>query len=367
MKRKLLSRVSAVAMASAMMVSMFGMSVSANETSNPQNVTIHKNIEKNEDLYVPYTDFKFTVESASGNDLTTNTGNNTIYSGPEGGVKMVDDTIQSRPAGSDIGLSSVSLSDTASLQVNTEVFTSGADAKPGVFRYIVRETAGSYEGVTYDNSAKYFDVFVDSSENGTLSVVAYTFTDWNNADSGKDDGTFTNSYDYNKPGDDLNDLTIVKEVTGNQGNRNTPFEFTIKVQGAQGELYYMAIIDTDATENPVMKYTLTSGKPEEFTLTDNQRAVIYGLSKTDTFEVTEESYTSDGYTTTVNVDGDDVTQSGNTVSGDAADNDVTVTYTNDKEGSTPTGIIMNIAPYIILVAFAGIAALVFLRRRNREF
>ena len=199
--------------------------------------------------------------------------------------------------------------------------------------------------------------------------MAYTFTDSNESD-GKDDGVFTNIYDYDKKGDKLHDLTIVKSVTGNQGDRNKPFGFTITVSGTDGEKYYMEVIDTDISdtdEQIIAKYELTSGSSENFTLTDNQEAVIYGLSKSDKFSVSENSYVSDGYTTTVNVDGDDVTPSGNTVSGDAADSDVTVTYTNDKEGSTPTGIIMNIAPYIILVAFAGIAALVFLRRRNREF
>lgn len=89
------------------------------------------------------------------------------------------------------------------------------------------------------------------------------------------------------------------------------------------------------------------------TLKDGQSATIHGLSVTDTYSVEEADYTSDGYTTTV-----DGAKSG-TIS-----EDKTVTFTNEKNASTPTGIMMNVAPYVLMVAVAAVLAVVFLRRKN---
>ena len=107
--------------------------------------------------------------------------------------------------------------------------------------------------------------------------------------------------------------------------------------------------------------TLTSGTPGTIYLSNGETATIYGLDSDDKYTVTETDYTDDGYKTKV----DD--QTGRTKT-DTIDKDTTVIFENNRNVSTPTGIIMNIAPYIVLVAFAAVAALFFLRRRNnREF
>lgn len=43
----------------------------------------------------------------------------------------------------------------------------------------------------------------------------------------------------------------------------------------------------------------------------------------------------------------------------------TVAYTNERNASTPGGVIMTIAPYALMVVLAGAFAVVFLTRRNR--
>lgn len=45
--------------------------------------------------------------------------------------------------------------------------------------------------------------------------------------------------------------------------------------------------------------------------------------------------------------------------------DNSVEFTNTKDASTPTGVIMTIAPYALMVVLAGAFAVVFLTRRNR--
>ena len=46
--------------------------------------------------------------------------------------------------------------------------------------------------------------------------------------------------------------------------------------------------------------------------------------------------------------------------------DDAVTYTNTKEVTTPTGIMMDMAPYMLMVLAAAVMAVVFLRRKNTQ-
>ena len=50
---------------------------------------------------------------------------------------------------------------------------------------------------------------------------------------------------------------------------------------------------------------------------------------------------------------------------EAENGDKTQTVTNNKAIATPTGVIMTIAPYALMVVLAGAFAVVFLTRRNR--
>ena len=109
---------------------------------------------------------------------------------------------------------------------------------------------------------------------------------------------------------------------------------------------------------------LESGQEYEFTLGHNDTVHIYGLSATDTYTIVETQ--ADGYTTTI-TGADTMTESTRTSSGNVATADDNVVYTNTKQVSTPTGVVLNIAPYIAMVALAGVLAFVFLRRRHNNF
>lgn len=350
MKRKLLSRVSAVAMASAMMVSMFGMTTFAeggvlggDESEAITNVDITKIVTTDGKSYAPDETFTFKVETGE----KTTYYDEVVYAGVPGGLLP--------GAGADFD------SDAELNNSYTKIGTLTTDASvfegPGIYHYVVSENAGNFAGITYDNAV--YDVYLYVYGNGDEMYVGNIATVKQGQEGGKADLTFTN--DYGKNNGKLHDLTVTKDVTGNQGDTEKEFEFTITITGDEdNERFYMDV------EGRV--YTLVSGEEQSFGLADGESAVIYGLSEGDKYVVTETDYTeTDGYTTSVKVNNNDAAEALTTdeVTMGAADNNVV--FTNNKEVSTPTGIIMNIAPYIILVAFAGIAALVFLRRRNREF
>lgn len=366
MEKRMLKKVSTVTAAGMMMTAMLGMQVSAAESSSAEaavkkNPTITKQITKESNIYAPKTTFKFTV--APGTAVPAGGNQEAIYAGPAKGVTLDKDVIASVPADSDIGNEKITVG-TTKLNVNESVFTKGEDAKPGIFRYVVSEVAedkdgNAYEGVAYTTEQKYFDVYVTSDDDGNLEVSSYLFVDKNNPKS-KGEGVFTN--DYSSRHDTLKDLTVKKEVTGNQGNRNKDFKFTIKVDGAAGEQYYVTFSDGKAPT------TLVSGEAKTITLKDNETAKIFGLSETDEYTVTEASYADDGYTTTI--DNEEKLTATGTIkkdkeAGTTADNgDKNITVVNDKTTNSPTGIFLHVAPYIALIGAAIASSLLFFRRKR---
>ena len=366
MEKRMLKKVSTVTAAGIMMTAMLGMQVSAAESSDSETEVkktpmITKQITKESNIYAPKTTFKFTV--APGTAVPAGENQEAIYAGPAKGVTLDEDVIASVPADSDIGNEKITVG-TTKLNVNESVFTKGEDAKPGIFRYVVSEVAAdkdgnAYEGVAYTTEQKYFDVYVTSDDDGNLEVSSYLFADKNNPES-KGEGVFTN--DYSSHHDTLKDLTVKKEVTGNQGNRNKDFKFTIKVDGAAGEQYYVTFSDGKAPT------TLVSGEAKTITLKDNETAKIFGLSETDEYTVTEASYADDGYTTTI--DNEEKLTATGTIKKDtearttAANGDKNITVVNDKTTNSPTGIFLHIAPYIALIGAAIASSLLFFRRKR---
>ena len=329
MKSKMVRKLTALFVAGTMMAAM---GTTAMAAENPTNLTITKELIKEVNAYAPNTEFQFSiVPGAAG---VTEDGM-PITAGPEGGVSFAggNDSVKFTD-----GVGQGSMEQTLSLVVNN-----GSFSAPGIYRYTVSEVKGNYEGVQYDETTKNFDVYVNSDGD----VYAYTFTDAG-AENGKDDGVFTNKYDENTG---LGDLKITKEVTGNQGNKSQEFTFTIGVNGADGEQYHVA----HASENTVVE--LNSGETKEIQLSDGETATIYGLSASDEYTVTEDDYSSQGYDTTINE------QDTNTVTGTLSDAKE-IKVVNDKEATTPTGIVTDIAPYVIMVAAAVVLGFAFLRKRS---
>ena len=329
MKSKMVRKLTALFVAGTMMAAM---GTTAMAAENPTNLTITKELIKEVNAYAPNTEFQFSiVPGAAG---VTEDGM-PITAGPEGGVSFAggNDSVKFTD-----GVGQGSMEQTLSLVVNN-----GSFSAPGIYRYTVSEVKGNYEGVQYDETTKNFDVYVNSDGD----VYAYTFTDAG-VEDGKDDGVFTNKYDENTG---LGDLKITKEVTGNQGNKSQEFTFTIGVDGADGEQYHVVY----GSENTVVE--LNSGETKEIQLSDGETATIYGLSASDVYTVTEADYSSQGYDTTINE------QDTNTVTGTLGDADE-IKVVNEKEATTPTGIVTDIAPYVIMVAAAVVLGFAFLRKRS---
>ncbi len=356
MKRNMLAkRLMASALTGILVMStgMTAFAIEGEETPSnlPKNVTITKVITKDSKLFVPSGNFEFKITP-----LTEQTGlvgaDEGALASPVNGATISEDNkyINSTPDVSNIGVTEVTVGSTT-ITINSEAFE-----RPGVYQYLVEEVIPEdnekLDGVTYSTEDKYFNVYVNSD----LEAYAYTFVD-EDAEDGKDDGIFENG--YNKEEGELYDLTVTKTVTGNQGEKNREFQFTISITGEEGEKYYVEYgkeVDGVYPEN----ITVISGASETIPLADGETAIIYGLDSNDTYTISEENLTEEGYKTTVN------DKSGNEATGTIS-TDTTIEFKNDKSVSTPTGIAMTFAPYAVMVVFAGIFAVMFLRKKREDF
>ena len=123
-------------------------------------------------------------------------------------------------------------------------------------------------------------------------------------------------------------VTVEKLVGGNMGDTNESFDFTYTVTKPDGTI-----------EGPV-----------QFALKNGEKYPITDLPQGSSVSVTETSQAANGYSTTVTVG--DTTTNSNKYSGQNLTDDVTVTFTNTKNVTAPTGIVRNVFPFIVMVVIA---------------
>lgn len=283
---------------------------------------------------------------------------------------------------------------TAKLDLSAVTFT-----EPGVYRYIITES-GTNQAITNDaDLTRVLDVYVnDASTTDTdgkltkkLTIAGYVLH--SNADdepdvaAGEDFGSagsytdkksqgFTNSYD-------TSDLTLRKQVTGNQASRDKYFEFTLNIDNAQPYTKYAVVIDDadvksqanaatiDANVNQVNVTSITTdenGKAtQKFYLQHGQQVTVQGIAKDTTYALTEntEDYKSTANTAASSVVTIKTGTDSAEVNGTIASKDLTTGYLNTRDGVIPTGVIMTVAPFAA-VTLLGAAGMVTIKMRKKE-
>lgn len=317
--------------------------------------TITKNLTKEANTMVPNTTFNFEVKAATAGVNETRSGI-PVSNGIEGGI-----TVASGAAftpGEALN-SQTSVTSTATFNVVGNSFTT-----PGIYKYTISEVDGDYDGITY--STNVLNLYVYVQNDGGKVIVKYT--ELVDPDGGTEGGeaktdSFTNDYDSN--GNQLHDLVLYKVVSGNAANMGEKFTFSVKIDGETGEKYYVECGKYEsgtftATEGET--FILTSGTANtNIQLGNNEAIKIYGLDDNDSYTITEQNANTNGYSLKINdaADGDGV------ING-TINADTNVKYENTKSATTPTGIVMNIAPYALMVVIAVAGVAVFMRKRVEE-
>lgn len=316
--------------------------------------TITKNLTKEANTMVPNTTFNFTVSVATPGQNETRNGI-PVSNGIEGGITVTSGAAFTPGEALD---PSTTVTSTATFGVDADSFTT-----PGVYKYTISEVNGGYDGITYSTNELSLYVYVQNVEG--KPIVAYT--ELVDPDGGAEGGevksdSFTNDYDSTSK-TELHDLVLYKVISGNSANMNETFKFNVQIDGESGEKYYVEY--GTYGESGFVKGSetviLTSGAPTEITLGHNGAVKVYGLDDNDTYTITEQNANTNGYTLKINdqADGDGVASG--TISADG-----TVKYENKKDATTPTGVIMNVAPYALMVVIAVAGVAVFMRKRVED-
>ena len=342
MNKKTAGRISAMAMASMMMMSVCVVNASAEENEPITQLNLKKTVTTDGNTYQPNTSFSFHVENG---EAAENWRDNVVYAGVTGGITATQ-TIGFQPSGEDT--LAAAYSKNATLEINAGVFEHA-----GVYHYVVTEDAGSYEGIDYDTAGRDVYLFVYNGADGAL-YVGNVITE-NNGEKG--DLEFIN--DYGAENDTTHDVTIKKTITGNQGVKNKSFEFKVAVNGGQGELYKV-VVKKNANAQALTEYITSNEAETSYQISDTGSITIYGLTESDKYTVTETDANKDGYTTTI----DGETTATGTKTGTTKEDGTVVQYVNEKDAAVVTGVANKYTPYVLLVGAAGAFGSVFFRRKR---
>lgn len=327
------------------------------------------------------------VDSANANTIAFAAGDATKQD-DNASVKNYDKTVQKYAQKSGI------------LDFSAVTFT-----EPGVYRYILTES-GTNQGVTNDADAtRVIDVYVEdasTADGKALSIAGYVLHS-NENDSPEigmgDNMGSTGSYENTKSQGFTNaystfNLTFRKEVAGNQASRDKYFVFTVKLSGAvPGTKYAVDLSNADTTilENDATNIKTAVGNEVDqnvmsqlasegggltnvseiivgedgtatalFFLQHGQEITVKGLAVGTAYDVTEnaEDYKSEAAAIEGYKDAAKGTMGA----------DVKTSYLNTRNGVIPTGVAMEVFPFVAAagIGMTGVALIVSKRRRDSE-
>ena len=355
------------------------------------------------DASVPNAVFSFTIEAGAPADPTATTYG--VMAGPTGtGAPSIADVSFAPANATTNGLpTDESGSVTEGKKYATQTVTvdlSGVQfSDPGIYRYLITETATTQQGITNDaETVRTLDVYIVDN-NGVLEVAGCVLyegevtaapaisTDPAQAipAGAKKSTGFTNEYATQK-------LSIAKTVTGNQGSKNKYFKFTVTLSGAVPGTQYtvdLSLAEAAPAANAATSYTSMSNPElitvpadattvsQVFYLRHDQAITIRGLAPDTVYAVTEESedYTAaEGsakvLTPASGTEGDPDYVPAKTyndpVNGTIAAADVHTGYTNDRSGSVPMGVALTALPGIVIVCAAAIGLVLLGRKKKRN-
>ena len=237
--------------------------------------------------------------------------------------------------------------------------------KVGIYKYTLEEEAGSTAGVTYYGNEIKLVVTVVNDGTGKVRVAA-VHTEAENGNGGfdsitKDEGgksdTFANTYK-------ANELEVSKDVTGNMGDKEKLFQFHVTFTKKSTEDAPELIKYEDATGKHTIAFGTNGKATVDFKLKDDSELHFTNIPEGVSYTVWEDSYATDGYKTYIGSeteDNEDSSAEGTTTTEKAA-----VAFINHKGGDVDTGVILDNAPYMLMLAVVAGGAMTLVIKKRRE-
>lgn len=237
----------------------------------------------------------------------------------------------------------------------------------GVYKYSIKEKdITGLTGITKDtNTLDLYVYIVNDDTTGDLKVAYAELVDPNGGENGGEVkmDSFTNQYDS------VNNLIVYKVLTGDAADMRDEFTFDVTISGEDGEKYYVEYGTYTVDEDGTGTFTAnnqtaiwTSGSQVSVKLHNNEAFKVYALDGNDTYTVTETAQSAAGYKVII----DDKESTTRQATGTLDNADKVIEFENNKTSVSPTGIVMDIAPYALLVVVAAAGCFVFLRKRRED-
>ena len=216
------------------------------------------------------------------------------------------------------------------------------DYNLGVYTYRVTEVVPTTTttGVDYSEEELYLVLTILRDEESRKHYVAAMH--YEDADEGVKNQGFTNSYDAGS-------LSVKKTISGNMADMSKKFAFTIKFTIPQGTQVNSAVTLSVAGAEAV---ACDITQDVTFNLGHNETAIINNLPAGVSYVISEEA---DGYTQTVPTEADGSIEGG--------DQDAAV-YNNELKSEIDTGILMDSAPYVVMLLVAAAGLVLFTNKRR---
>ena len=247
-------------------------------------------------------------------------------------------------------------------------FDSDKFSAPGDYIFTLTENAAGITGLTQDTAARYIVVRVVNTD-PTAPTGALRISDINivNADGSAKAGEITNTYA-------AYGLSVVKHLSGNFANKNDTFTFTIALDDPDETPHVSSVTvksgaetaDFDKITGQTVTFNADGTAEVETNITGGEKIEVTGLPAGTGYTITESGDTAPSYTTTW--DGIEKTSSNDKTSDAqrmAAENQ-TITVTNSRTAPSPTGLLLDAAPYGTMVLAAGTGSVLLLRKRRNS-
>lgn len=236
----------------------------------------------------------------------------------------------------------------------------------GIYNYKITETNNHTAGVTYAPAIG-MKVTVGNASDENTSVEVKSVSFWTLDEDGKTfkekingDDAFENTYTANT-------LTMTKTVKGDMGDKeNDYFTYTLTLKGAAGVTYPDSYEVKGGTKTDNPKTVIVAAGEETtytFQLKHGDSIYIENLPKDITWSVEETP--AEGYTAYTEYSMLKKTE-GTKYNGTTDGHEITAAFTNVKEGEVDTGVILDNAPYILMLAVVAGGAMTLVIKKRRE-
>ena len=220
----------------------------------------------------------------------------------------------------------------------------------GVYTYEVTETDGKTAGVTYNKEKLELKATVFHDAETSKIKVAYAFRVGANKGA-----TIVNTYSAGT-------LQVGKHVYGNLGNQEQKFNITVTLTAPEGQTVNSTITLSDNDKTQILPSEWKNGTvTKRISLAAEQAIVFSNVPYGVTYKVQEDKY--EGYKTTYS----ETPEGAEFVQGTINAKHMVADIFNEKEGTVDTGVILDSAPYVLLLVGVGAAAVAFLiLKKHRE-